>query len=132
MESFFNFVLKIKINMKNIIFHLSSCNTCQRIIGELENLNGIELQNVKETHISAKELDFAMKKEGSYEALFNKRAMKFRSMGLNNEELTEKEWRKHILSEYTFLKRPLAIINDEVYAGNAKKTVEALKKAING
>lgn len=118
--------------MKNIIFHLSSCNTCQRIIGELGDLEGVELQNVKEKHISAKELDFAMKKEGSYEALFNKRAMKYRSMGLNIETHTEKEWRKHILSEYTFLKRPLAIINDQVFAGNAKKTVEALKEAING
>ena len=118
--------------MKNIIFHLSTCNTCQRIIGELGDLEGVELQNVKEKHISAKELDFAMKKVGSYEALFNKRAMKYRSLGLNNETLSEKEWRKHILSEYTFLKRPLAIINDEVYAGNAKKTVEALKAAVNG
>ena len=118
--------------MKNIIFHLSSCNTCQRIIGELGDLEGVELQNVKQKHISAKELDFAKKKEGSYEALFNKRAIKYRSMGLNKEVLTEKEWRKHILSEYTFLKRPLAIINDEVFAGNAKKTVEALKEAVNG
>lgn len=118
--------------MKNIIFHLSSCNTCQRIIGELGDLEGVEIQNVKEKHISAKELDFAMKKVGSYEALFNKRAMKYRSMGLNTQSLTEKEWRKYILEEYTFLKRPLAIINDEVYAGNAKKTVEALKEAIHG
>ncbi len=118
--------------MKNIIFHLSTCNTCQRIIGELDKLENVELQNIKEKHISAKELDFVMKKKGSYEALFNKRAMKYRSMGLNNENLTEKEWRKHILSEYTFLKRPLAIINDEIFAGNSKKTVEALKTEING
>ena len=118
--------------MKNILFHLSSCNTCQRIIGELGDLKDIELQNIKEKHISAKELDFAKKLSGSYEALFNKRAMKYRSMGLNKEELTEKEWRKHILSEYTFLKRPLAIYKDELFAGNAKKTVEALKTAIHG
>jgi len=118
--------------MKNIIFHLSSCNTCQRIIGELGEIDGIELQNVKENHISAEELDFIKEKEGSYEALFNKRAMKYRSMGLNKETLKEKEWRKHILAEYTFLKRPLAIINDKVFAGNAKKTVEALKAEING
>lgn len=118
--------------MNNKIFHLSTCNTCQRIIGELGDLKDVELQNVKEKHISAKELDFAMKKEGSYEALFNKRAMKYRSLGLNKETLSEKEWRKRILAEYTFLKRPLAIINDKVFAGNAKKTVEALKSELNG
>lgn len=118
--------------MKNIIFHLKSCNTCQRIIGELPNLEGIELQNIKEKHISEAELDFAKEKVGSYEALFNKRAQKYRLQGLNNETLTEADWKKHILSEYTFLKRPLAIYNDEVFAGNAKKTVEALKEAVNG
>ena len=118
--------------MKNIIFHLSSCNTCQRIIGELGDIEGVELQNIKEKHISEKELDLAAEIEGGYEVLFNKRAMKYRSMGLNKETHTEEEWRKHILSEYTFIKRPLAIINDKVFAGNAKKTVEALKAELNG
>lgn len=118
--------------MKNIIFHLSTCNTCQRILGELGDLDGVEIQNVKEKHISAKELDFAAKKEGSYEILFNKRAQKYRKMGLNTQELSEDEWREHILSEYTFLKRPLAIINDKIFAGNAKKTVAALKEELNG
>jgi arsenate reductase-like glutaredoxin family protein len=118
--------------MKNIIFHLSTCNTCQRIIGELESTEGIELQNIKETHITEAELDFVKEKVGTYEALFNKRAQKYRSQGLNNETLNEADWKKHILAEYTFLKRPLAIYNDEVFAGNAKKTVEALKQAVNG
>ena len=118
--------------MKNVIFHLSTCNTCQRILGELGNLDGIEVQNVKEKHISEEELDFAKEKVGSYELLFNKRAMKYRSMGLNTMTLSEADWKKHILAEYTFMKRPLAIINDEVFAGNAKKTVEALKSAIHG
>ena len=119
--------------MENKLFHLSSCNTCQRIIGELEGaLEGVELQNIKEKHVKAGELDFIAKQLGSYEAAFNKRAMKYRAQGLNKQELTEKEWRKHILSEYTFLKRPLAVVDGEVFAGNAKKTVEALKAKLNG
>jgi len=114
--------------MKDKIFHLSSCSTCVRILGELEgNLNGILLQNIKEKHVLAKELDEIAKILGSYESAFNKRAMKYRSMGLNKMELSEKEWRKYILEEYTFLKRPLAVIDGEVFAGNAKKTIEALK-----
>jgi arsenate reductase len=43
---------------------------------------------------------------GSYEALFSRRAMKYRSMGLNEMELSEDDYRKYILEEYTFLKRP--------------------------
>lgn len=118
--------------MENKIFHLQTCNTCQRIIGELDSTEGIVLQNVKEQHITEKELDFLKEKVGSYEVLFNKRAMKYRSEGLNKQELTEAEWKQHILREYTFIKRPMAVINGEVFAGNAKKTVEALKAAVNG
>ena len=114
------------------IHHLSTCDTCQRIIKELGlKQKGFEFQDIKIENISAKELDAAKEKTGSYEALFSKRAMKFRSMGLNEMELSEKDYRKYILEEYTFLKRPFIWINDEVYVGNAKKTIEAAKAALN-
>lgn len=111
----------------NKIFHLSTCNTCQRIIGELNNGEGFELQDIKTTHISAEELDSLKEQAGSYESLFNKRAMKYRSMGLNEQDLSEEDFRQHILNEYTFLKRPVVIIDGEAFIGNAKKTVAAAK-----
>jgi len=89
-----------------------------------------DIQNIKEKNIDAKTLDKLQKKIGSYEGLFNKRAMKYRSMGLNEMDLSEKDFRKYILEEYTFLKRPVFIIDDQVFAGNAKKTVEAIKSAL--
>ena len=113
----------------NTIYHLSSCNTCQRIIGEL-GADNFELINIKNQHIDEKTLDWLAEQHGSYEALFNKRAMKYRAQGLNNETLTEAQWKQHILSEYTFLKRPIVIIDGVSYAGNAKKTVEAAKQAM--
>lgn len=114
------------------IHHLSSCNTCQRIIKELDlDAKGFELQDIKEQNISAEELDKAKQKVGSYEALFSKRAMKFRSMGLNEMDLSESDYRKYILEEYTFLKRPFIWIGDELFVGNAKKTVEAARAALN-
>ncbi|MCB0755505.1 MAG: hypothetical protein KDB98_07935 [Flavobacteriales bacterium] len=113
------------------IHHLSSCNTCQKIIKELDlEAKGFEMQDIKVENISAAELDAAKKKIGSYEALFSKRAMKFRSMGLNEMNLTEADYRKYILEEYTFLKRPFIWIGDEVFVGNAKKTVEVAKAAL--
>ena len=116
----------------NKVHHLSSCNTCQRIIKELDlEARGFELQDIKFENISAEELDMAREKVGSYEALFSKRAMKFRSLGLNEMELAESDYRKYILQEYTFLKRPFIWINDELFVGNAKKTVEAAKAALN-
>ena len=107
---------------------LNSCNTCQRIVKDVDWQG--KIQNIKEKNIDAKSLDKFAKKLGSYEALFSRRAMKYRSLGLNEKTLTEKEYRKYILEEYTFLKRPVFQVGDQVFAGNAKKTVEALKSAL--
>ena len=114
------------------IYHLSTCDTCQRIIKELDLKNrDFEFQDIKSENISAEQLDAVHSKVGSYEALFSKRAMKFRSMGLNEMNLAEADYRKYILEEYTFLKRPVIWVGDEVFVGNAKKTVEAAKLALN-
>ena len=112
------------------IFHLKSCSTNQRILKEL-NLNGVELQNIKEQNIDEKTLDFLKEKVGSYEALFSKKAMKYRSMGLNEMSLSEKDFKKHMLEEYTFLKRPFMINENEVFIGNSKSVVEEAKQSFN-
>lgn len=114
------------------VYHLSSCNTNQKILDEINFGDEVELQDIKKENIDAKTLDFIKEKVGSYEDLFSKRAMKYRSMGLNEMNLTEKEYRKYMLEEYTFLKRPFIILDNEVFVGNAKKTVEAAKKAYHG
>ncbi len=110
------------------VFHLSTCNTCQRIIKELGGLEGFEMQNLKEKNISAKELDFLKKKEGSYEALFSRRSMKYRAWGLHEKELTEEDYRRYILEEYTFLKRPVIVDGEATFVGNTKKVVAAAKE----
>jgi arsenate reductase len=91
----------------------------------------VVLQDIKQTGIDEKTLDFLKDKPGSYEALFSKRAMKFRSMGLNEMNLSEADYKKYMLEEYTFLKRPFMINEEEVFIGNAKKTVEAAVKSFN-
>jgi arsenate reductase len=114
------------------IHHLSTCDTCQRIIKELGLKDkGFEFQDIKAENISPEELDLAKEKIGSYEALFSKRAQKFRKMGLNEMTLSEADYRKYILEEYTFLKRPFIWIGDDVFVGNAKKTIEAAKAALD-
>lgn len=109
------------------IFHLSTCSTCQRILKELGNGQGFELQDIKSDPITPAQLDFLQEKAGSYEALFSRRAQKYKSMGLANTTLTEADYRRLILEEYTFLKRPVIVIDDEVFVGNAAKTIEAAK-----
>ena len=107
------------------IYHLGTCSTNTRILKCL-NLEGIELQDIKKDPISVEQVEEMAKITGSYEALFSRKAMKYRSMGLNKMNLTEKDYKKYIVQEYTFLKRPVAIINEEIFIGNAKKNIEAL------
>ncbi len=63
----------------------------------------------------------------SYEDLFNKRAIKYRSLGLNKKSLSENDLKKLLMEEYTFLKRPVFLVNGHLYIGNSKSTVESLK-----
>jgi arsenate reductase len=107
------------------IYHLSNCNTCQKILAQVKPSSDVELIDIKEKNIDADTLDWLKDKVGSYEALFSKRAMKFRSMGLHEQVLTEADYRKYMLEEYTFLKRPFMINGEAVFIGNTKKEVEA-------
>lgn len=109
------------------IYLLPSCNTCQRILHELEEVQPLEVQDIKSQPISAEQLRQMQEQVGSYEALFSRRARKYRAMGLHEQELTEADYERLILSEYTFLKRPVMVIGEEVFVGNAKKTVAAAK-----
>jgi len=107
------------------IFHLSTCDTNRRILKELAPGADVELQDIKIKNIDAPTLDWIKEKVGSYEALFSKKAIKYRSMGLNEQTLTEQDYRRWLLEEYTFLKRPFIIIEDKVFIGNDKKTIGA-------
>lgn len=113
------------------IFYLKSCSTNQRILKQLNITDDVELQNIKEQNIDEETLDFLKEKVGSYEALFSKKAMKYRSLGLNEMNLSEADFKKYMLEEYTFLKRPFIIHNDAVFIGNAKSTVEAAIESFN-
>ena len=112
------------------IYYLKSCSTCIRILKELNQGEGFELQNIKEDRITSSQLEEMAEMAGSYEALFSRRSMKYKALGLKNKELTEVDYKNYILDEYTFLKRPVIIINDDIFVGNAKKTVEAAKEKL--
>jgi len=114
-------------------FTLPTCKTCVRIFEDLEPAaNGCEVVDIKSSGIAAEDLDRMKELSGSYEALFSRRAMKFRSMGLADQELTEADYRRLILEEYTFLKRPVFLFEDAVCVGSAKASVEAARKAMKG
>ncbi|WP_205513449.1 arsenate reductase family protein [Longitalea arenae] len=114
------------------IYHLANCTTCQAIIKETGiDKKGFEMQDIKSQPITAAQLDEMKAKTGSYESLFSRRALKYKEMGLKDKALTEDDYRKLILEEYTFLKRPVVFLNDSIFVGSEKKTVAALKNALS-
>ena len=112
--------------MPRIIYYLGTCSTCERILSEIPNLKSFTLREIKGDPITPKELDDMKRLAGSYEALFSRIALKYRALGLGNLKLTEKDYRKYILEEYTFLKRPVMVIGKEIFIGNAPKVTAAM------
>jgi arsenate reductase (glutaredoxin) len=118
--------------MKKKVYYLGTCDTCARILKDtgFAKRKDFELQDIKTEKITPEQLDEMAKMAGSYEALFSRVALKFRAWGLNEKKLNEKDYRKYILEEYTFLKRPVAIIGKEIFVGNSKTNVERLSAAV--
>jgi len=112
------------------IYHLGTCSTNSRILKDL-NLTGVDLQDIKKEPISTNQIEEMAKIAGSYEALFSRKAIKYSSLGLKQMKLSEADYKKYILEEYTFLKRPVAIIDDTIFIGNSKKNIEELKSKLN-
>jgi arsenate reductase len=110
-------------------YGVSTCTTCQRIMKEADLIKkGYAYQNIKEDKITPQQVDEMKAMMGSYEALFSKRAIKFKTMGLRDKKLTEKDYRDLILQEYTFLKRPVVISGKKIYSGSAPRTVAEVVK----
>src|SRR5688572_20127709 len=112
------------------VYHLANCTTCQRILKEVKPGKDVVVQDIKTEPMTEKQVDEMARLSGSYESLFSRIALKFRSWKLNEKKLDEKDYRKYILEEYTFLKRPVFIFGKEIFIGNSPKNVAAVKKKI--
>jgi len=115
--------------MTKKVYFLKTCDTSRRIIKEMGALlDGFKFQEIKDEPISPKQLEAMKDLAGSYEALFSKRAKKYKEMGLKSLDLTEADYRYYLLQHYTFLKRPVMIVGPNIFIGNSKKTVATLKE----
>lgn len=112
--------------MKKVYF-LQTCSTCKKILSQFD-FSEFEKQNIKSEMITENQLNEMKNLAGSYESLFSRRAKKYKELGLKNSQLTEEDYKKHILSDYTFLKRPVIIDEDNVFIGSEKNTIENLSK----
>lgn len=113
------------------IYYLKTCDTCKRIIKSLPNTEGFEFQDIKEVSITVKQIEEMHALTGSYEVLFSKRAKLYKEMGLKDENLTEPDFKRYILEHYTFLNRPVIIVENQIFVGNSPKVVEQAIKVIS-
>lgn len=117
--------------MKGTIYYLSSCDTCKRILKELAPSKEIALQDIKSSPLTDIQLEELKDKAGSYEALFSKRARLYKERNLKEKTLSEADYRSLLLEHYTFLKRPVMVIGEEIFIGNTKNVVAAAKEKIH-
>jgi len=94
------------------------------------NLNDCRLQDIKHEPITEEQIDEMIALAGSAEALFSKRARKYKELGLKDKTLNDGDIRALILEEYTFLKRPVLIHEGSIYIGNSPKVVAVAAAAL--
>ena len=115
----------------NKIYYLSTCDTCKRILKELEPLDEVHLIDIKADPITEEQLQEMEQLAGSFEILFSKRARLYKERGLKDKSLSENDFKNLILEHYTFLKRPVMIFNGQIFVGNAAKVVAAAKEKLH-
>jgi arsenate reductase len=114
----------------DIIYYLASCDTCRKIIKSLPKDHDFKFHDIKQDPITVEELEKMRELSGSYEALFSKKAVLYKSMDLKNKSLNEDDYKKYILEHYTFLSRPVFIIKDKIYIGNTQQNMLQVMKAL--
>ncbi len=86
------------------------------------------MQDIKTEKITAGQLDEMKDLNGTFESLFSRIARKYKE--LDPKPSSESEYKKLILEEYTFLKRPVIIVGKKIFVGNTKAVIEEAKKSI--
>ena len=109
-------------------FYLATCDTCRRILKELQLDDSWSLREIKSEPINENELEEMRKLSGSYESLFSRRARKYKELNLGDKVQSEEDIKQLLLEDYTFLKRPVFVFNDRIFAGNAMANIELVKK----
>ena len=117
--------------MTNKIYYLASCDTCRKIIKSLSNSDRLAFHDIRQNPITEIELEEMFALSGSYVALFSKKAQLYKSRNLKNQSLTEDDYKNLLLEHYTFLSRPVFIIDDKIYIGNSQKNIIEVTKVLS-
>lgn len=110
------------------LYWLPHCSTCQKAKAFLEaqGVSFTVVHDLKASPLSDVQVKRLADAVGGPEALFSKRAMKFRQWGLHEKILNSEELLAYMVQEYTFIKRPVTLFsNGDAFAGFAPKQMAA-------
>ena len=110
------------------VYWLPYCTTCTKAVAYLQE-RGVSIRsfrNLKEQPLSEDEVRALAEKVGGVEKLFSKRAMKYRQMGLHEQQLSDDDLVRLMAEEYTFVTRPVIVRGDRATAGFSAKRVDEL------
>jgi arsenate reductase len=102
------------------VYGMPQCKTCQRALDFLRyiGVHVAEFRDVKTNKLSEAEIRALAELAGSAEAIFSRRAIMYRTLDLDKVTLTEEDKIQHMVSEHTFIRRPLIVTeNKRIYAG---------------
>tara|TARA_B100001027_G_scaffold214493_1_gene186814 strand:+ start:283 stop:624 length:342 start_codon:yes stop_codon:yes gene_type:complete len=109
----------------NQFMHLGCCNTCKRIIKEINLPKNVILRDIKKTPLNANEIKSFKNITGTFRSLLNNRAQKLKN--IDKKTLSEEKIFSLLNEHYTYLKRPILYFNGQLLIGNSKKNIEAIK-----
>ena len=94
------------------------------------DLTDFEQREIKSKAVAEEELEEMYALSKSYEALFSKKSTQIKERNIEVKSLQEEDFKKLILEDYRFLKRPVFIINQEIFIGSDKKNIELLREKL--
>ena len=94
------------------------------------DLTDFEQREIKSKAVSEEELQEMYDLSNSYEALFSKKSTQIKERNIEVKFLQEEDFKKLILEDYRFLKRPVFINNQEIFIGSDKKNIELLREKL--
>lgn len=97
----------------------------KKIMSEID-LSDWQLREIKSQSISEEELDEMYSLSGSYQSLFSKKSTQIKVQNIDVASLDEPDFKRLILEHYSFLKRPVFILGNEIFIGNDKENIRKL------
>jgi len=94
------------------------------------DLTDFEQREIKSKAVYEEKLQEMYALSESYEALFSKKSTQIKERNIDVKSLQEEDFKKLILEDYRFLKRPVFIINQEIFIGSDKKNIELLREKL--